>query len=142
MARISIDLPQSFHFSTEVPVRIDDINYRGHLGNDAMLSILQEARIRMLQDHGWSEVDIEGVGIIMGDAALIYKSESFHDDVLVIEIGVVDITRSACDFVYRVSNKATGREVAIVKTGLVFFDYASRKIVGVPERFKKIFNSL
>jgi acyl-CoA thioester hydrolase len=68
MGRITIDWPQSFHFSTEVPVRIDDIDYGGHLGNDALLSILQEARVQMLKRHGWTELDIEGTGLIMSDA--------------------------------------------------------------------------
>lgn len=139
MARIKIDLPQSFQFITDIPVRIDDINYGGHLGNDVVLSFLQEARVRMLKEHGWSEMDIDGVGLIMSDAAVVYKSEAFHGDVLSIEAAVSEISKAGCDFVYRVTNKATGKEVARAKTGIVFFDYTIRKIAGVPERFRKQF---
>jgi hypothetical protein len=39
MARVKIDLPDKFIFKTEIPIRINDINYGGHLGNDAVLSI-------------------------------------------------------------------------------------------------------
>ena len=139
MARIKIDLPQSFHFTTDIPVRIDDINYGGHLGNDAVLSFLQEARVRMLKQYGWSEIDIDGVGLIMSDAAVMYKSEAFHGDVLSIEVTVAEMSRAGCDFVYRMTSKATGKEVARAKTGVVFFDYTARKIVGVPERFRRQF---
>ena len=40
MARIKLDMPDNYIFSTELPVRISDINYGGHLSNDAMLSML------------------------------------------------------------------------------------------------------
>jgi acyl-CoA thioester hydrolase len=139
MARMKIDLPQSFQFLTEIPVRISDINYGGHLGNNAVLALLQEARVQMLKQYGWSEIDIEGSGVIMSDAAVIYKSEAFYGEVLTIEIAITEIARAGCDFIYRMTNRTAGREVARAKTGMVFFDYATRKIVGVPERFKKAF---
>jgi acyl-CoA thioesterase FadM len=139
MARISITPPLTYHFSTEVSVRIDDINYGGHLGNDAVLSILHEARVRMLKNHGWTELDIDGAGLIMNDAAIVYKSESFHGDNLLIQIAVADLARSGCDLLYRVTNRDTGNEVAIAKTGMVFFNYSTRRIVAVPERFKTMF---
>ena len=31
MARISVDLPEHFPFEMEIPIRIGDINYGGHL---------------------------------------------------------------------------------------------------------------
>jgi 4-hydroxybenzoyl-CoA thioesterase len=39
--------------------------------------------------------------------------------------------------VYRLSNKGTGKPVAMVKTGVVFFDYSKRKVVPVPDKFIK-----
>jgi hypothetical protein len=34
MARIKLDLPADFPFAAELRVRITDINYGGHMGND------------------------------------------------------------------------------------------------------------
>jgi hypothetical protein len=34
------------------------------------------------------------------------------------------------------TNKATAVEIAHVKTGIVFFDYDVRKVVGLPEAFR------
>ena len=48
MSRIKLALPDRWTFSTELPVRISDINYGGHLGNDAVLALAQEARVRFL----------------------------------------------------------------------------------------------
>lgn len=139
MARIKIELPGSFVFSTTIPVRITDINYGGHLGNDALLSIVHEARLQFLTESGYSEIDIEGRSIIMADAAVVYKSEAFYGDTLRVEVAVVNFGRVNCDIVYRVSNDRTGKEIARVKTGIVFFDYEVRKPVAIPEGFREKF---
>jgi acyl-CoA thioester hydrolase len=135
MARVRVDLPEEFPFRTEIPVRVDDINYGGHLGNDAVLSMAHEARLRFLRHLGYSEKDIEGVGIIMTDAAIEYRSESFYGDVLVVDVGVADMEKRSCDIVYRMRQKESDKEVARVKTGVVFFDYTTRRVVAVPEGF-------
>ncbi len=135
MARVKIELPNEFIFKTEIPIRIDDINYGGHLGNDAVLSITHEARLRFLKQHNFTDLNIGGTGIIMVDAAVQYKGEGFYGDELIIEIGVMDFTKKGCDIVYRCTNKNTGTVIAIVKTGIVFYDYNRKKVVSVPERF-------
>ncbi|MCJ7553876.1 MAG: thioesterase family protein [Ignavibacteriaceae bacterium] len=142
MSRIKIELPPKFIFSTEISLRISDINYGGHLGNDSVLSIFQEARIRFLNQFGYSEKSIEGSSIIMVDAAIQYKSQGFYGDVLIVELYVDDIHRSGCDLVYRATNKITGKEIARGKTGIVFFDYKNNKLVSVPEAFKKLIEEL
>ena len=136
MARVKIEIPEKFIFKTEIAIRVTDLNYGGHLGNDSVLSICHEARLRFLKHLGYSELDVEGSGIIMSDAAIQYKGEGFHGDELIIEIGVNDFTKKGCDFVYRLTNKETGKIIAIVKTGIVFYDYNLRKIVAIPEKFK------
>ena len=139
MARAQLDLPDKFHFSTKIPVRIDDINYGGHLGNDAMLSIIHEARLRFLQNHGYSETDIEGVGIIMVDAVILYKAEAFYGDVLSVDVAIDDFTKYSCDIYYRLSNVENEKVVAQAKTTIFFFDYEQRKKARVPDKFKAIF---
>lgn len=136
MPRIKIDLPDRFIFKTEIQIRITDINYGGHLGNDSLLSIVHEARVRFLKNLGYSESDVEGFGIIMIDAAIHYKSEGFYGDELLIEIAVNEFTAIGCDIVYRITNKTTLKEIALAKTGIVFFNYEKRKTVPVPEKFK------
>ena len=135
MARVKIDIPEKFQFKTEIPIRISDINYGGHLGNDSVLSICQEARIQFLDQFGFTELDVDGVGIIMVDAAVQYKSEGFYGDILLIEIAITDVTKIGCDFVYRITNKKTQKVVAIAKAGIVFFDYEKKKVVPLPVKF-------
>lgn len=136
MPRIKIDMPEHYTFTTEMPIRIGDINYGGHLGNDAVLSMVHEARIRFLNYYHYTELDIEGLGIIMTDSAIVYRAEGFHGDLVQIDVTVDDFNKYGCDIYYLLSNKKTATEIAHVKTGIVFFDYQTRKVTQVPEAFK------
>jgi acyl-CoA thioester hydrolase len=139
MSRIILELPQKFIFSTEIAVRISDINYGGHLGHDSIISLIHEARVRFLKAHGFTEANIEGRGLIITDLAILYKAEVFYGDTLTIEVAIDDFTKYGCDFFYRILNRDQKKEVAHAKTGIVFFDYEERKIVGAPTRFQTVF---
>ena len=135
MARIEIQLPEKFIFQTDIPVRVSDLNYGNHVGNDSILTLMQEARALFYRSAGFeSEVEIDGpIGQIISDAAIVYKSESFLGDTLQIEIAVGDLNKYGFDLFYRLTNKLTGKEVARGKTGIVCFDYSKRKIALIPE---------
>lgn len=135
MARIKIELPETFAFKTEIALRITDINYGGHLGNDALLSLIHEARVQFLKSLDCSELDIGGASLIMADAAITYRSEGFYGDILVIEIAASDITSRGFDLLFRLTNNTTLKELAIAKTGMLAFDYTARKVCTLPEAF-------
>ena len=137
MPHVKLDLPAKIVFTAEIPVRITDVNYGGHLGNDSLLSILHEARVQFLKRFGFTESDIGGAGIIMSDAVLVYKAEVFYGDMLSVEIGVDDLQAFGADITFRVLVR--GKEAARAKTGIVFFDYANHKIVQTPRVFKDLF---
>lgn len=142
MQRIKIDLPEKFLFSTEISVRVYDVNFAGHLSNDSILSMVHEARILFLKNWGYSEVDTEGAGIIMFDAAIQYKSQGYHGDILLFEVTVDNFIKNGCDFFFKIINKSNGKEIARAKTGIAFFDYKANKLVAVPEKFKSLIESL
>ena len=124
MARIKINFPDTHLFSTEIKVRITDLNYGNHLGNDSLLSLLHEARVRFFREYGYTELNVEGVGIIMADVAIQYVSEAFYGERLKIDIAAGDFSRVAFDMFYRVTSGE--RVVAVAKTGIVFYDYTSK----------------
>ena len=135
MPRISIDLPDTLLFHTDIPVAIGDINYGGHLGNDAVLSLVHEARLQYFKSLGYSEIDIEGVGIVLADAVVVYRAEAFHGDALRVRVGLGDFNAYGFDMFYHLENPAADKEIARVKTGIVFFDYQTRKIAPIPAAF-------
>jgi len=135
MARIRLDLPAEFPFRTTLAVRVTDLNYGGHLGNDALLGLVHEARVRFLGALGFSELDVAGVGVLMADCAIVYKAQGFLGDLLTVEVAAGEFSRAGCDLFYRLT-RAAGEELARAKTGMVFYDYQARKTRPVPEAFR------
>ena len=135
MSRIQIELPDRFPFSTEITLYLSHMNYGGHLDNALLLTVVSEARARFFKSLGYTELNIEGVGIVVADVAAQYRSEAFHGETLIIEMGANDFNKYGCDLVWRLSDKASGREVARGKHGIMFFDYSVRKATSVPPAF-------
>ena len=138
MSRPHITLPDSFPYSMELPVRVTDINYGGHLGNDKVLTLVHEARVGYLGSLGLQEMDMgDGAGLIMADAAIEFRAEAHHGDVLRISVAVTNLARAGFDIVYLLEALRTDIvRVAVVRTGMVCFDYARRKVVSIPEGFR------
>ncbi|MEO8405746.1 MAG: thioesterase family protein [Chitinophagaceae bacterium] len=135
MARIKIDLPDNFSFTTHIPIRITDINYGGHTGNDAFLSLLHEARMQFLGKHGYTELSFAGVGLIMKDVAIEFKGELFYGDTVSISIAATDFGKAGFDIYYKMQKEENGQAKAIgfAKTGMVCYDYQLKKIVAIPD---------
>ena len=135
MPRVKVHLPEKFLFTVELPIRITDLNYGAHLGNDALLSLLHEARVQFLAHLGQPEFDAAtGLGHIMADVAIEYKGEGFHGDVLRIQMAADDLNKYGFDLVYAVAT-TTGREIARAKTGMLCFDYNTRQLRLLPEQY-------
>lgn len=135
MPRVKIQLPADFSFRTEIPVRITDVNYGGHVGNDAVLGIIHEARLRFLNHHGYSEMDLGGSGMIMADVAIEFKNEVFYGEEIIASVTASDFQRVSFD-IYYILEKITGEKrltIAIAKTGMVCYDYNQKKISNLPE---------
>lgn len=141
MPRATIEMPDTFHFSTRLTVRITDINYGSHLGNDTILAYVHEARLRFLSHYGFSEKDVDGAGIIMADAVIVYKSQAYYGDSLLIQIAVSDLSKRACDFIYKITRETDGKEIARIKTRIAFFDYQKNSTIPIPDKFRSIFQT-
>lgn len=136
MARIQIQLPSQFAFSTDITLYQSHLNYGGHLDNALLLSVVSEARVRFFKSLGYTELDVEGVGILVADAALQYRSEAFHGEVMVVSLGAADLGRKGFDLVWSMNEQTTRREVARGKTGIVFFDYTTQQVAPMPVAFR------
>ena len=121
MARIQIDPPEKFIYSTAFVVRASDLNYGNHVGHDRLLTIMQDARVQFYRSLGFkNELNFEGdVGQVIADVAVQYKSETFLGDELIIKIGVSDFSKYGFDMLYLIENKLTGKQVALGKVGIV-----------------------
>ena len=140
MPRIKIDLPTEKLTDIIIPVRISDVNYGNHVGNDAFVSIIHEARLQWLQQNGQSELNFGGTGLIMGDLAIEFKNESFYGDVITVSVYVGEISRVSFELYYKLTTNRndTPLLLAYAKTGMICFDYSVRRPVALNEAAKKI----
>ncbi len=132
MARIKITLPEQFVFTTIIPIRITDVNYGGHVGNDTILTLLHEARMQFLNHFAYTELDLEGTSLIMSDVAIEFKSELFYGDSVKAYVTANDFSKVGFDVCYKLVNEKDGKVVALAKTGMVCYDYKIKKVVAVP----------
>ena len=99
MARIRIDLPDTFIYSTRIPIRITDLNYGGHVGNDTVLSLIHEARVQFLKHIGYTELNFAGVGLIMRDVTIEYKNELFYGETVIAHVSLTGLSRASFDII-------------------------------------------
>lgn len=138
MARIKIEMPSSFSFSTTISVRITDINYGGHMGNDSILSLIHEARMQFLRSIGYSELEFGGAALIMADVAIEFKKELFYGEIVKVSVTAGDLSKLGFDLYYKLEKETDGvwQTVAAAKTGMVCFDYEMKKVVALPAEAK------
>ena len=131
MPRVEIELPERFPFATELEVRVSDLNYGNHVGNDGVLSLIHEARRRYVRSLGHDEIGADGLGFVVGDAAIVYRAQAFYGERLRVEVAAGEFQSRSCAFFYKVS-KAGDVTVAEARTGLVCFDFKAQKAVSFP----------
>lgn len=138
MARVKIEIPAKKIATIEIPVRITDVNYGNHMGNDSLVGIIHEARVQWLLQMGYTEFNIEGCAIIMSDLAVNYLKESFYGDRLYISISIGELSTAGFEIFYLIEALRNEHKITIAKakTGIVFYNYEQKKIAEFPELFK------
>lgn len=138
MARVKLKFPNRKPlFIAKIPLRISDMNYGNHLGNDTFLSIIHEARVQWLQSLSYTELNVGGCGLIMADAMIAYKNQAYYGDIVHVEIFIDEISGKSFDVLYKLSVQKgeTLQLIAEAKTGMACFDYQNQKISTIPSLF-------
>jgi len=140
MARVKIVIPDNKIGSFVIPVRISDVNYGNHVGNDSVVSILHEARVMWLNQYNLTELNIDGVGLIMSDLEIEFKKESFYGDIIEVQLSIGEISRIGFELYYQLNTKRYDEPVilAIAKTGMICYNYLNKKVVTIPYVLKNL----
>ncbi len=140
MARIKIELPEKCIAIFIIPVRITDINYGNHVGNDSLVSIIHEARMQFLQQYGHTELDVCGTSLIMNELLVEFKNEAFYKDIIEVKLFTGEIFKVGFELFYSLSTQRDKLSLIIAnaRTGMVCFNYEEKKLVTVPGELKKI----
>lgn len=122
-------------FSTNLEVRIYDINYGNHLGNDSLVSLIHEARVRFFKSYGFTELDVDGVGILITNLTVNYRAEAFYGDNIRIDIELNNISKTSINLSYTLTSQNNEKEIANATTTITFFDYKKSKVTRIPQIF-------
>lgn len=140
MARIKLEIPEHVLATFQIPVRIADINYGNHVGNDAFVSIIHESRMQWLKQYDYTELKIEGIGLIMSDLAFEFKKESFYGDLVEVKLSVGGISAVGFELYYQLFTKRNNAVILLAKakTGMICYDYETKKMVAIPGKLRTI----
>jgi acyl-CoA thioester hydrolase len=134
--RLNEQLSYEFHYTTRLEPW--DINYGGHLGNDALVSLAGSARADAFHVIGLRELDLgDGrTGIIMSDLVVNFRAEAFMFDEIVIDTHIGEFSRTR----FRIFQRLTKGDivVALAEAGLRTFNYVTRKVAPVPDTFLNV----
>lgn len=138
MQRLKINLPEHFNFSTKIKIRITDLNYGGHVGNDSFLSLIHEARQQFLNHFDYSELKIENASLIMADAQIEFKKELSYGNEVKISVAASGFEKFGFDIFYKLEiiNKDQLILAGKAKTGMLCYNYQNKKLLAVPEAVK------
>jgi len=121
---------------SEYQVRIGDINYGGHMGNDKALQVFHDARIDFLKDLGYTELNLgNDIAVIIVEANIKYKREVFLHDILETEVRVSKIDGLKWTISYDTKRKKDDKIVFTGSTLMLCYDYHRKKIARIPEDF-------
>jgi len=143
MERIKIKLPEHFAFAASIAIRVTDLNYGGHVGNDGFLTLVHEARQQYLVHHGLTEMGFEGASLIITDAVIEFKRELNYGDNIKIHVVANGFEKYGFDIFYKIEIIKSNETILAgkAKTGLFCYDYANKKLVPVPEKAKEKLNT-
>ena len=77
--------------------------------------------------------------MIMADVMIAYKGEAFYGDVLAVSMYAEEITERTFDLLYHISSVRNGErtDIAHAKTGMVCFNYETRKVASMTDELKR-----
>ncbi|MDR5899086.1 thioesterase family protein [Halomonas vilamensis] len=143
MERVKLDFPdEALIHRHPLAVRVTDMNYGRHLGHDALVSLLHEARLQALLALDLPEWDLAGYPSVVADLAVQYQSEAHCPEMLVVETAVPIPEGKALTVYHRVLKRDLNKDnseqvVATARLNLLLIDPAGGRPVAVPEAVKQ-----
>lgn len=133
MERVRLSFPErDVMHRHPLTVRITDMNYGRHLGHDALISLLHEARVAALASRALREWDLGGYPCVAADLAVQYQAEARWPDLLVVETAIPEPGRKAIGVYHRLLREADGATVATARINLMLVDPENGRPVPIP----------
>ncbi|MBN2545380.1 MAG: thioesterase family protein [Spirochaetes bacterium] len=135
MSKVKLKSLDKYEYEYKRILLVKDINYGGHLGNDALVTILHEARIDLFNKLGATEFDLgdNATSIIMADLIVNYTGEGFMLDEIKIMTHIDDISSASFRLFHKIIKQ--DKTLALAEVGIISYNYKDKQIVEIPEVF-------
>lgn len=135
MPRVILTELQSYEFSHSLTVRTTDINYAGHLGNEALLGLVHEARANFMKALNFNTIVGNGqrIGLIIADLAVNFISESFAHDLLTVDCQINEVKGKSFRLFHRI--RCGEHLIALAETGMIAYDFQVGQAIPLPDGF-------
>ncbi len=134
MQRFKINFPEDILYKTKLTIQPEDINYAGHLGNERLLVFASDVKQAFFASYDYEDVYGGGnEGTIIASNLIVYKSEAFEGEELIVEVAIERLNEVSFDLLFRFTASLDNRLVGYVQAGTVYYDYENRCIKEIPE---------
>jgi acyl-CoA thioesterase FadM len=94
--------------------------------------------MQYLNSLGYTELDVDGIGLIMADVAIEFKKELYYGDIIRASVTIAEISRIGFELFYKLETSTDALSPAVIaKTCMICYDYEKKKVVSLPESVKK-----
>ena len=122
-------------FTTHSSIGVSDLNYGNHLGNDKVLTIAHETRLRFLHHLDYDELNFFGAALIMASAQVQYLGQGYFGDKLTMNLWITESSNTGFHFFTQILGEE--REIARVDASLIFFNYQTQRPIHSPDSFQR-----
>ncbi|MCG8571945.1 MAG: thioesterase family protein [Spirochaetes bacterium] len=135
MPKVKLKKQKKYDFNYKTTIKVRDINYGGHLSNDSLVGLLHEARIDLLKQMGFGELNLgdQKTGIIMTDLVVNFRNQGYMHDEITIQSQIDEISSVGFRVFHQILKEET--LIGLAEIGIVCFNYQDNQIADVPEVF-------
>ncbi|MBI5565810.1 MAG: acyl-CoA thioesterase [Chloroflexi bacterium] len=130
-------MSETFRFATSITIRFRDLDAFGHVNNAVYFTYMEMARVEYFKHLGLLADDFPSPFFIIAEANCQFKAPILMSMMLRIRVGVSRLGNSSFDMVYEFVDEAAGQVLALGRTVQVMFDYAVRRTVALPDRWRQ-----
>jgi acyl-CoA thioester hydrolase len=116
-------------------VRWRDLDALGHVNNAVYLTYLEQARVHYFREVGLG-FDTDA-GMILAEITCTYRSPLSLGEQVTVWMRVSEFRNSSFIVLYRMEG-ADGREVATARSVQVCYDYATDRVVPIPDSWRRL----
>ena len=124
-------------FTIEERVRFRDVDSMGHVNNAVYFTYMESARTEYYVKLT-GVTNAREIAFIVARASIDYRDAARMGDTVVVDVWPSRIGNTSFDFLYKLTEKKTGRLIAEGETVQVAFDYDRGEKIPMPDEFRRI----